>query len=59
MSVKGGVFSHEVEKKNVVLLCEYMAPTSFQYIYILLCDILHFVWNIAVTAASDSVLNPF
>ena len=47
------------QKKKYFFLCEYITPTSFLYIYILLCDILHFVWNIAVTAASDSVLNPF
>ena len=50
MSVKGGVYAyepHEAKKKNV-LLCVYMAPTTFLYTYILL-SWHDFVFDINVT----------
>ena len=36
MSVKGGVYAHEAYDTKKKLLCEYMGPTSFLYINILL-----------------------
>jgi hypothetical protein len=44
MSVKGGVYAHEAyeaKNNNFFLLCEYMGPTSFLYIYILLSHTQH------------------
>jgi hypothetical protein len=39
MSVKAGVYAHEAYKakkiKKLCLLCEYMGPSSFLFIYIL------------------------
>jgi hypothetical protein len=47
MSVKGGVYAHEAYEakkiKILCLLCEYMGPTSFLFIYTLLVCVCMFL----------------
>ena len=40
MSVKGGLYAHAAYEAKKKMLCEYLGPTSFLYIHILLIHIL-------------------